>query len=178
MQRVSGSKCPLFAPFKNDDHTNRWCGRTPFQIPCIGFTLQNAPEFCGVSVPAPEINRAPEISDSLVWKEMKWIIKVYNRLAGPVLEHEGGAGLHFLFKCFKLYCSIHSREVDLSKNGTCTISYHNKKNSPQVHCKHITLFPWLYLPFCYPMWYWPIKPSEEWLPLTHSTHTSKQLRKC
>lgn len=34
-------------------------------------------------------------------KGNEWIIKVYNSLAGPVLECEGGAALHFLFKCFK-----------------------------------------------------------------------------
>lgn len=34
-------------------------------------------------------------------KRSEWIIKVYSRLAGPVLECEGGAVLHFLFKCFK-----------------------------------------------------------------------------
>lgn len=66
------------------------------QMPCIGFRS----EINRAYAPVLEIKRGSVIKLSAL-KISKWIINVYNSLVGPVLECEGGAGLHFLFKCFK-----------------------------------------------------------------------------
>lgn len=102
-------------------------------------------------------------------KRREWIIKVYSRLAGPVLECEGGAVLHFLFKCIKVsilgkcisVTAVHAIWATTTKRTHLTCITHTQR-----------FFSWLYPVLCYPMWHWPIKTSEEWLPLTHDTHTT------